>query len=113
MGIRILPREHGPVQAVVDIRAYAREKPHICIPIAGENVDFGKNVGSAVCAALALIHENLLHGPPACQSVTSKLKLLAQMALVTLGQPKKQKLPPFRRLHLQLLANPKLPRKRR
>ena len=101
----MLPRRHGPVQAVVDIGAYVREKQQICTPIAGENVDFGKNVGSAVCAALALTHENLLPGPPACQSVTSKLKLLAQMALVTLGQAKKQKLPPFLLLHLQFLVN--------
>ena len=106
-------RKHGLVQAVADIKAYVHEKLQICTPIVAENVDFGKSVGSAVCAALVLTHENLPPGLPACQSVTSKLKLLAQMVLVTLGQPKKQKLPPFRRLHLQLLANPKLPRKRR
>ena len=109
----MLPRRHGPVQAVVDIRAYVREKQHRCTPIAGENVDFSKSVGSAVCAALVLTHENLPPGLPACQSVMSKLKLLAQMALVMLGQPKKQKLPPFLLLHLQFLVNLKPLWKRR
>ena len=85
--------------------AYVHENPRICILIAEENVDFGKSVGSAVCAARAHIHENHLPGPPVYQLVTNKLKLQALKVLVMLEQLKKQKPPPFRRLYRHLLAN--------
>ena len=73
----------------------------------------GKSVGSAVCAALAHIHENRLLGPPAYQLVTNKLKLQALKVLVMLEQLKKQRPLPFYRRHLQLLVNlQKQPRRR-